>query len=283
VLKGIDVVRENAMQIKTSDVEDIARMAIFFLWILGFVFTAPVYARPGENIHFERISREQGLSQVSVLCIIQDRQGFMWFGTQDGLNKYDGYQFVIYRHDPGNINSLSGNYIRSIHEDTVGNLWIGTQGGGLNKFDRKTETFTRYQNQADNPKSLSENQVWSIYEDTDGNLWIGTRGGGLNKFDRKTETFTRYQNQADNPKSLSDNRVRSIYEDAEGNLWIGILGGGLNKFDRKTETFTRYQNQADNPKSLSHNNVLSIYGSSPCRVGGFGLDLRQHARENLQA
>ena len=97
------------------------------------------------NIRFDRISIEQGLSQVTVNCILQDRQGFVWFGTQDGLNKYDGYKFSIYRHDPENSASLSNNNIWSIFEDANGNLRIGTPGGGLNKFNKKTEIFTRYQ------------------------------------------------------------------------------------------------------------------------------------------
>lgn len=97
------------------------------------------------NIRFDHISIDQGLSQVRVNCILQDRQGFMWFGTQDGLNKYDGYKFTIYRHDAENSASLSNSSIWSIFENADGNLWIGTYGGGLNKFNKKTETFTHYQ------------------------------------------------------------------------------------------------------------------------------------------
>ncbi len=211
------------------------------------------------NIRFEHISLEQGLSQVTVNCILQDRQGFMWFGTQDGLNKYDGYKFTVYHYDPENNASLSNNFIWSIQEDARGNLWIGTCSGGLNKFDPKTETFTSYQHQADNPQSLSNNFVWSVFEDSRGSLWIGTHGGGLNRFDRRTETFTRYMHQPDNPQGLSHNSVYSIFEDTGGSLWIGTLGGGLSKFDRKAEIFTRYQHQADNPQSLSSNFVQSIF------------------------
>ncbi|MCP4601580.1 MAG: response regulator [Proteobacteria bacterium] len=191
--------------------------------------------------------------------MLQDRQGFLWFATADGLNKYDGYKFTIYRNDPDDRTSLSHNYLRAIFEDANGTLWIGTNGGGLNKFNTKTETFTRYLNQADNPKSISNDFIRSILEDTDGNLWIGTYRGGLNRFDRKKETFTRYLNEANNPESLSDNKVRSVFEDTGGNIWIGTEGGGLNKFNRNSETFTRYLNQTDNPKSIGNNDVYSIF------------------------
>jgi len=128
-------------------------------------------------------------------------------------------------------------------------LWIGTYGGGLNKFDRKEEKFTRYQHQANNLQSLSTNSVLSIFEDSEGSLWIGTWGGGLNKFDRKEEKFTRYQYQADNPQSLSDNSVRSIFEDADGILWIGTRAG-LNKFDQKEEKFTHYREKDGLPNDV---------------------------------
>ncbi|MCP5045943.1 MAG: hypothetical protein GY940_02155, partial [bacterium] len=201
------------------------------------------------NIRFRHLSLEQDLSQVIVHSIVQDGQGFMWFGTEDGLNKYDGYKFTVYRHNPDDRASLGQNWILSIIEDSGGNLWIGTQGGGLNKFDKKTGTFTRFRNRSDNPSSISHNRVNSIIEDSGGYLWIGTGGGGLNKFDKKTGTFTRFLNQANNPRSLGHNFVNSIIEDSAGNLWIGTGGGGLNKFDKKTGTFTRFLNQANNPRS----------------------------------
>ncbi|MCP4603757.1 MAG: response regulator [Proteobacteria bacterium] len=246
------------MQIKTFSTKSTVLKATFCFCVLGLTLLRPVYAQVGKNINFERISIEQGLSQISVTSIFQDSQGFIWFGTLDGLNKYDGYQFVIYRHDLDDSASLSNSYILSIFEDTKGNLWVGTNGGGLNRFDRKAETFTRYQHRANDTKSLSNNFVWSIFEDSKGKLWIGTEDG-LNKLGNRSETFTHYLHKDDNPSSLSHNKVRSILEDEDGNLWIGTEGGGLNKFDRKTETFSHYVNKTDNPKSLSHNSVWSIF------------------------
>ena len=118
-------------------------------------------------VTFERISIEQGLSQNSARCILQDRKGFMWFGTEDGLNKYDGYRFTVYKNNHNDSNSLSNDAVNSIYEDRSGVLWVGTERGGLNKLDREKEKFTHYKNDPNNPNSLSDNAVNSIYEDPD--------------------------------------------------------------------------------------------------------------------
>ena len=216
------------------------------------------------RLKFDRLSLEHGLSQSAVLCILQDRKGFMWFGTQDGLNKYDGYNFTVYKHDALDSNSLSENSILSIFEDSRGaGLWIGTNGGGLNRFDRDSGRFTRYVHDPDNPHSLSHNAVYSIYENHAGTLWIGTWGGGLNKLDPNNPTrFVRYVHDPNDPHSLSDNTVYSIYEDHARTLWIGTANG-LNKLDRSREEFTRFVNDPHDPQSLSHNAVWSIYASPP--------------------
>ncbi len=254
----------------------------------------PPGTNSGQRIKFEHISLEHGLSQSSVLCILQDSKGFMWFGTRDGLNKYDGYDFVVYRHDPEDPHSLGGNAVWAIYEDRAGVLWIGTDGGGLDKFDRESTPgagggqFIHYRNDPDDPNSLSHDNVKVIYEDRLGMLWIGTGGGGLDRFDRQTEEFVHYRNDPNDPHSLSHDFVTSIYEDQSGMLWVGTNGGGLNRFDREKEQFTRYQASPDDPHSLrdsyevladlntlSHNNVRTIYEdrSGTLWIGtGDGLD-----------
>jgi hypothetical protein len=128
---------------------------------------------------FTHITIEQGLSDQRVQAIVQDRTGFIWFGTNNGLNRYDGYNVVAYRHDPPNPHSLSGNFVEDLYEDRSGTLWVGTR-SGLNAFDRRTERFTRYWHDPADPQSLSSDWVWAIAEDQRGRLWIGTLGGGLN-------------------------------------------------------------------------------------------------------
>jgi two-component system sensor histidine kinase ChiS len=215
--------------------------------------------RPRDNgIRFQRISLEQGLSQSVVIDIIQDRKGFMWFATQDGLNRFDGYEFVVYRRDPDNPNSLSDSFVQAILEDSSGAVWIGTNIGGLNRFDRESEQFTHFQNDPQDPRSLSDNDVTTIYQESSGVLWVGTVGGGLNRFDPQTQDFTRYQNDPNDPQSLAGNLVASIHEGRSGVLWVAT-GAGLCAFDRESETFVTYQNDPDDPTSLGGNVVQVIY------------------------
>jgi len=174
------------------------------------------------------------------------------------LNRYNGYDFKIYRHETDNPLSLSNNSIRTIIEDRSGFLWIGTFGGGVNRFDREAETFTHYKSDPGNPNSLNNNYILSLVEDRSGLLWIGTVGGGLNRFNSQTGTFTYYRNDPGVANSLSHNEVRCIYEDKSGRLWFGTSGGGLNKFDPQTGTFTHFKTDPGNPNSLCHNHVLTI-------------------------
>ncbi len=210
------------------------------------------------SLRFEQISIEAGLSQSWIWCILQDKNGFMWFGTKDGLNKYDGYNFTVYKHDPGNHKSLSNNIVTTIYEDKSGVLWIGTEGGGLNRFDQEKEIFKSYRHNPNNDLSISSNSITSIFEDSSGVLWIGTSNGGLNRFNRNEKTFKHYKNQPMNPESISDNWITSILEDRSGNMWIGTRGG-LNRFDKQKETFKRYTHNVNNQESINDNVVSSIY------------------------
>ncbi|MFC1848915.1 two-component regulator propeller domain-containing protein [candidate division CSSED10-310 bacterium] len=209
------------------------------------------------DIALTRISTEEMQFQSPVLCILQDSLGFMWFGTKDGLQKFDGYQFTVYRNDPGDSYSLSDNDIRAICEDSSGDLWIGTRGGGINKFERRKECFIRFTHDAQNPRSLSNNIVRSIYEDSTGTLWIGT-DFGLNKFERQKGQCVRYNYDPGNPDSLSHDAVRTICEDSSGYLWIGTENG-LNKFEREKEHFVHYQHDPQVETSLSNSNINTIF------------------------
>src|SRR5665213_2956549 len=126
----------------------------------------------------------------------------MWFGTQEGLNRYDGYSFTVFKRDPEDSNSLSNNFIYSLFQDKNGIIWIGTNGGGLNAFNPATEKFTHYNNNPKNSSSLSNDIVHVIHQDKSGNLWIGT-DDGLNRFDSKTGKFERFKNNPNDPFSIS--------------------------------------------------------------------------------
>jgi serine phosphatase RsbU (regulator of sigma subunit)/ligand-binding sensor domain-containing protein len=220
-----------------------------------------------KEIVFEQIFLEQGLSQSIVQCILQDKEGFMWFGTEDGLNRYDGYHFTVIKHDPKNANSLSYNNITSICEDSKGIIWIGTFHGGLNKYDPYKGQFTRFQNDPLDETSLSHDNINAIYEDKSGTLWIGT-DDGLNRVipahkEGLTDKFLCFRNDPDNPNSLSHNTIQSIYQDSRGVIWIGS-DGGLNALQWSEQndsniTVTAYRNERDDPHSLSNDVVRSIY------------------------
>ncbi len=228
----------------------------FLLLACALSLASPLAAQRAD-LRFERISFEQGLTQSTVYAILQDRRGFMWFGTQDGLNRYDGYNFVGYKHAHTDSQSLTNNYIQSLFESRDGALWIGTK-AGLNRLDPYTEKITRYQHDPQKANSLSGNAVYAIYEDHAGNLWVGTNNG-LNRFMRATNTWQRFVHDPNHAQSLSHNRVNAIAEDVAHKLWIGTLGGGLNRFDPSTETFEHFNNDPANPNSLSSNFVLALF------------------------
>src|SRR5687768_17610840 len=147
------------------------------LLTLLFVSLGICYAQE-RNLKFEHFTRKEGLSHSNVMCILQDSRGFMWFGTRDGLNKYDGYEFTVYKNDPTNNNSLSHNYVTDIIEDSEGNLWIATAGGGLDMFDWGKEKFIHHQ-YTGNLNGMPSNYVSNVFQDSDKNLWFGTAATGL--------------------------------------------------------------------------------------------------------
>jgi signal transduction histidine kinase/ligand-binding sensor domain-containing protein/DNA-binding response OmpR family regulator len=212
-----------------------------------------------KNIQFEYLTAENGLSANTVFSIIQDTRGFLWAGTYDGLNKYDGYNFKVYKNNPDNVSSLSDNRVRVLCEDNNKNIWIGTWGGGLNKFNFETEQFCRFINDPGNPNSISDNSIIALCNDKNGILWIGTVEGGLNRYDPQTQKFISFKNDPLDSNSLSNNSIYSIFEDSKGILWIGTGKGGLNRFDPETKKFKSYKYDPDDENSISDNWVLSIY------------------------
>lgn len=193
----------------------------------------------GYDSRFERISIEQGLSQASINCMLQDSYGYMWFGTQDGLNKYDGYAFTVYKHDPTRSNTLSDNNILSVYEDASGILWLGTEAGGLNRFDRRTGKIESFTNDTKDPNSLPHNSVLSICGGRNGELFIGTNDG-FSVFDRRTNKFENYSRNSSR-HYLNVTYVYKIFQDEDGILWLGT-SSGLLRFDPLRKSFTRFDN-----------------------------------------
>ena len=216
----------------------------------------PVDLLQSRYLRFGRFTAEDGLSNDQTRNVIQDKRGFIWFATLNGLDRYNGASVKAYRHDQDDPNSLSDNIPRALLVDRGGDLWIGTWNGGLNHYDREKDAFIRYLHDSEDPHSLSNNTIRAVYEDRDGTIWMGTTEG-LNKLDRDNGQFTRYQHDPGDPNSLSNNVVWTIIQDNAGVLWVGTAGG-LNRFDPDTETFTHYRHDPADPAGLSHDTVRSI-------------------------
>ncbi|MEN8188718.1 MAG: two-component regulator propeller domain-containing protein [Thermodesulfobacteriota bacterium] len=243
------------------DVPTLVMVLMIFLLLpvpIAFSGTEDSPAKRDSSIRFSRLTTESGLSNDNVQGIVQDDLGFMWFATLDGLNRYDGYDFKVFRHDPDDPLSLSGNQLRKLYRDKSGYLWVATWSDGLNKYLPETETFLHYQHDPDNPDSLSHNAISGMLEDRAGVFWIGTRGGGLNRFDPATGKFTHYRHNPDDPSSLSHDFVMAVLEDRRGDLWVSTYGG-LNKLNIASGTFTRYRHDPASPHSLSNNATFGLY------------------------
>ena len=207
------------------------------LALLCWILVILVFAQP--QARFDHLGRKDGLSQNSVNCMLKDRDGFMWFGTQDGLNLYDGKKFRVFQNQPGDTASLANNYIVSFCEDDEGFLWVGTMTGGLNSFDKHKEKFRVFKH-IDGQNSLSENTVWALMSDGKGNVWAGT-SKGLNRYNKKSGKFTVFNHNPSYTNSIAADMVVSLFKDSQQRLWVGTVDG-LCLLNSKGDGFKRYRN-----------------------------------------
>jgi len=237
-----------------------------------------VQASPAQPLHlrFAQIGIDDGLSAIEGRALLQDRCGFIWIGTLDGLDRYDGYGFTHYKHKPFDAASLTANAITALFEDKNGTLWIGTVNGlcRMNAEERAAGRFQQFQNDPADSTSLSANAVSAIGEDTSGNIWVGTYGGGLNRLNSQTHSFTRYFARPGIPFGLNDNTITSLGADHNGTLWVGTLYGGLKKLEALTEKFSTY--------TWQHPNHLKKYERYPPAVLAL-VDSLQAARAPVAA
>lgn len=228
-----------------------------FLLFLAINFLPASGASQRIYVAFDRVLDNQGYTNSIVPAFAQDKYGFIWFGTPNGLCRYDGYKSTVFKQNPHDANSLSNNNVGELYFDKKGILWIGTD-DGLNRFDPTTETFTRFFSDPNDPESLSQNEIDVIYSDVLGKLWIGTYLGGVNKFDPETGKSVRFMHNPDDPGSISHNEIRCIIEDTEGNMWFGTAEG-LNLLNGQNGKFTRFFHDPKNPNSLCFNNVSVLF------------------------
>ncbi len=227
---------------------------------------APPVLEP--TVRFNHLTSDDGLAQNTVEAIMQDRQGFMWFGTVNGLSRYDGYRFITYQNDPDNPNSLGQNHIRDLFEDHDGIIWIGTEGGGVNSFDPQTETFTRYASDPRNPDSVSGDRVFHIFQDSKNNFWfVGGGTTGLNKYDPNTHTVARYLSNPNDPHSFKGGAVWDMFEDNNGFLWFAA-GIVVAKYDPSTDQFAYFPPPLKDGKKEEQLKVFEQDANGNVWVGG---------------
>lgn len=207
------------------------------------------------DLYFNRITLQDGLSHNKVNCILQDKRGFIWIGTEDGLNRYDGNYFTVFRNQPGNASSLSGNIITSLHEDGQGVMWIGTADGGLTKYDYRlpaAKQFKQYKHIPDDSSSIPVNIINAVLPDNKGCLWLATGGYFVIRFNKQTEQF-------DMPFQYSKKVILSMCLDRDSNLYAGGQGGSLYKINTHTLEYEMDRRYLDLYARLPHASITALH------------------------
>jgi len=212
-----------------------------------------------QDLHFTKYNVETGLSQNTVWCMLQDSQGFIWIGTKDGLNRFDGLTYKIYKSKPSDANMIGNNFIRSLFEDKDKNIWVGTD-KGLYIFNTTLERFSAFQVKTSEKVGIKE-AVNSIVEDKRGNIWIGVFGQGLFKYSQKNGRLVHFSNKPNDPQSLGSDQVWTVMVDSKNTVWVGTLFGGLNKYLPSKGKFKRYIADGK-PGNITDNNIYSLYEDS---------------------
>jgi len=227
----------------------------YLLFFLTFYFNYGITT--AQEYRFEHLTSENGLSQNTVLCILQDSEGFLWFGTFDGLNRYDGFGFKVYKTDPNDSTSILGQGFYSIVEDKNKDIWIASLGEGLNRFIRSQDKFLRYRREDRSNNSLISNRIRALLYDSKGRLWIGTEKG-LCRYDFKTDRFIDYTQIIPFHKYESSDYITSLAEDSTGMIWLGAWNG-LIKFNPENNSSDFYFNIPGDNNSLEANFVNALF------------------------
>ena len=207
--------------------------------IIVFITISSWVSGQENQFTFKHLTTSDGLSDGSVNCILQAEKGFMWFATNEGLNRYDGYQFHIYKHFPGDSLSISGNKVESIYLDSEGKLWACTS-NGLSLYNRNKDKFIQSPLDLDSDKHISVLYIRQFLE-ADGYYWITTLGDGIKRYDPTTESLHSFRYNQKDPKSLSQDWVWTVFEDSRSRLWFGTMGEGLNLLIPEKNKFKRYK------------------------------------------
>lgn len=249
--------------------------AIFFL-----LFACRAAGAVTQNMRFRQFSVRQGLSESNVTAIAQDRQGFLWIGTKNGLNCFNGYDFKVYRSSSADGNSIAGNCVQCLYVDSRGQIWIGLLGGLVSCYNPETETFRNYECYFSVEES--DGDVSAFAEDFNGNIWITVDRRGLVRLNPENGDIIRYEHSAENPSSLSHNAVTDIRRDSSGQMWISSWGGGLDRFDPATGTFRKYAYPGATDTRYSQLKCLCLDVQGDLWIGSTYLGLFCLGTENEQ-
>ncbi len=235
-----------------------------FICILA-LWSGSVWANSELPIRFHRLMLEDGLSQSSIVSLHQDSRGFVWMGTQDGLNRYDGSKFLTYKSDPDLRHSLSDPNITCIAEDEAGDLWLGTEGGGFNLYLRNHELFFSYRNDPNDTDKHHYFDVRDVAVGRDNNIWLATTGDGLLRFNTETEEILSFQHDPQDPFSIASDDVHSLLLDDAGILWIGT-SRGLSRHQPGSKKIRNFINDPSDPWSIGPGEVKSLSSGQGDRI-----------------
>jgi len=238
------------------------RMPLSFLGLAALLVAwlcfAGVVNAGAQPMRFDRLSLEDGLSQATVNQIFQDSRGYLWFATEDGLNRYDGQSMTVFKHDRSDPFSIADDYVWALDEDADGNLWIATDGGGVAIYDPAEDSFHRWGSEAGADNGAASDNIRTLRFDSAYRLWIGTRDAGISRVDPATGSVTHFAHDPSDPVSLADDRIFAIHRDSSGRIWIGT-DNGLDRYDENSNGFVHYLHDADNAASLGSSRVRTIH------------------------
>jgi len=228
------------------------------LLLLLTVFYSTLYSQV-RDLKFNYLTIEDGLSHNNIYTIVQDSKGFMWIGTQSGLDKYNGYNINSYFYSAEDSCSLISSNFGKLMYDSKDRLWIGTYRGGISLYYPLKDEVKQFLHNTDDKTSLSGNLIRAMVEDKNGNVWIGTAESGICMFNDEDNSFTTYLNDQNDPNSLAGNNIRGLSADSQGNIWIATTTG-LSKFNPETKKFTNFKPDNLNPNSsISEGNLQTIF------------------------